>query len=542
MKNIKRISMVLLLIVVVAIAFSRQYRLIIQSIESTAKSKEAEISRHIDLSKGFIDLVTIYCNNFFLNTGAAESELYSLLKYDAATNRYQLDAIEGTKYQKISGNLSGIGPIPSQGIAKDEINLALRLNQHFVSMYSKLPDVAWIYYTSKNRFINIFPWAASTDFVYTDDLQNEGFFSCVTPENNPLRESVWTPVYMDHAGKGLMVTLSSPVYNHDTFMGAVSVDLTNYKLCEMLSSSYDIYIMDSTHSVIANSKSTIFTNEVPKLYALLHITQIDEEQMEDMGSHTLKRVGQYYVCAVNFTNAPWKMYVRMSVWVVIGQAALLTLPVLIICMLLFFALIEIEKRRKTEMRLTESIKELTSYETLLENAAKYDFLTSTVNRRGLGAVFQEYLHKHHKVSIPIQFIMGDIDHFKLLNDTFGHAAGDKVLVEIAKIMQNSIHGSDVVCRWGGEEFVIMLPNRTYQEAMHLAEGIRKVIEGTIIPWDNALELKATMTFGVASYDNEGSIEGSISKADSALYMGKQQGRNQVIGYEQYREIFRNAPA
>ena len=530
MKNMKKTIVTLLVTIVVMVTFYSEYIILIKDIENTAKSREAQINRHIDLSKGFIDLMTIYGNDFFRHSLIPNSELFSLLENDSSQNSYHLDAVGGTKYQKAAGNLTGIGSIPRSGIDRDEINLALQFNQHFSSVYSKLPDIAWLYYTSENEFINIYPWVSSKDFAYKKDLKTEKFYEYAMPENNPIRISVWTPVYLDHAGKGLMVTLSSPIYNGDTFMGAVSLDFTNEKLCEMINSDYEIYIVDDEDSVIANSLNIKLNDQVPKFNTLLKSTQSDVDEMKELRSNTVQRLNNYYIYTIRFINAPWRMFVRVPVWLIAGKAMLFTLPILIICLLLLLTLFEVEKRRNTETLLTNSLKELTSYQKLLEKAAKYDFLTSTVNRRGLMDIFNQYLSLNNKTKTSILFIMGDIDYFKKFNDAFGHAAGDKVLKEIAAIMQKNIKKDDVVCRWGGEEFIIMLLGSTYEDAMLIADNIRMEIQSTVIPWENSSALRATMTFGVAEYDNSESLPSSVSKADSALYIGKNKGRNQVVGY------------
>ncbi len=166
----------------------------------------------------------------------------------------------------------------------------------------------------------------------------------------------------------------------------------------------------------------------------------------------------------------------------------------------------------------------------MENAAKHDFLTDTCNRRGLAEIYQAHAKKPGAEKAPVSFIMSDIDKFKHFNDTFGHTAGDRVLVEIARIMKESISRDDVVCRWGGEEFVIMLLDTPFDAAMRMAETIRKRIEATVIPWADSAELRATMTFGVAELAEEEEMQACITRADGAMYSGKGKGRNQVVGY------------
>jgi len=376
----------------------------------------------------------------------------------------------------------------------------------------------------------MYPWISSNDFKFTDELKNTEFYSYVTPLKNPSRKALWTPVYLDQAGKGLMVSLSGPIYDNDTFMGVVSLDLTNAQLSEMITSKYEIYLIDDTDSIIATSVNVTFDKEVIKLNMLLNDLGSDIDKLKQAEINKIQRLGEYYIYSVNFSNAPWKMFFRVSVRSIVYQSVIYILPLLFMCILLFYTVFEIEKRQRVEKLLTNSLEELRSYHGMLENAAKFDFLTSTYNRRGLKETFDNTVDTNTATKIPVSFILGDIDHFKEFNDNYGHAAGDKVLIEIANLMKTLKREGDIVCRWGGEEFIIMLLNKTIDEATVIAEEIRREIEAIVIPWDDSQELRVTMTFGVAEYDYAESYENSISKADSALYVGKLQGRNQVISY------------
>lgn len=527
-KYTKRFLFTAVIGTVILVTFFSQYDRSIHEIQQTAESKEAQINKYIDLSNGFIDLVTIYANDFVENTANADSDFYGSLYYDLSSDSYSLDTLAGTEFQEFSGNLTGIGGIPHLGSYRNEINLALHLNKDFCSIYNKIPEAAWIYYTSENQFINIYPWVSSTDFSFNSDLLTEKFYTYASPENNPLRESVWTPVYLDHAGKGLMVTLSSPVYNVDTFLGVISIDLTNSQLSEILQCTYDAYLVDETDSVIATTLDITFGEEAIKYGSLLNIPNDDFNAIKNINKNEIQRFENYFVYSAAFNNAPWKMYFLVPVWSVVGKAAIYTLPIFFICLLFILTLIEIEKRKETEMQLKNSVYELTSYQTLLENAAKYDFLTSTVNRRGLIDIFNKDINQNEENQHHVIFIMGDIDYFKQFNDQYGHAAGDKVLKEIALIMQKNIISHDVVCRWGGEEFIIMLLNRTCTEAIQIAEKIRNEIASTVIPWEHSVTLQATMTFGIVEHHKNDEIDVSISKADAAMYSGKQKGRNRVV--------------
>lgn len=521
MKSLKKCFLIVLVIIVVLTSIYSKYTSLLNNVAETAVDKEAQISRHIDFSTGFIDFATTYGNDYLEHDTEVDSEYFCLLTYDANSDRYNLDAVSGTNDQTMVGNLTGKGKIPESGIFRDEVNLALHFNKLFCSVYSRMQDMTAVYYISNNGFINLFPWVSSADFAYDENFNADGYYQIVTPQNDPQREKRWTSVYDDPFGKGFMVTLSSPIYDEDTFMGVISMDLTNARLCEIVQSEYEIVIIDETDTVLAYSRQSIDA-DTPKFSNLLNLSQGDAAAMKSIKSGSVQVLGQYYIISVPFNNAPWRMFIRVPILMVMGEVLLDSLPMMSICFLLLVAYFEIEKRIKAEA--------------LLKNAAQYDFLTSTVNRRGLIHIFNKYILVNSKARIPIFIAMGDIDFFKIFNDTYGHAAGDKVLVEIAAIMQRHIKSDEVVCRWGGEEFVLMLVGRDHDEAMQVTEKIRREIAENVILWENSIILHTTMTFGISEYTQDENFEKTIINADHALYIGKTSGRNQVVSYNSMKEI------
>lgn len=164
---------------------------------------------------------------------------------------------------------------------------------------------------------------------------------------------------------------------------------------------------------------------------------------------------------------------------------------------------------------------------LLEDMAKTDPLTALHNRRIIEEKLGDSNIKMADDGKAFSVIMSDIDHFKILNDTYGHQIGDLVLVSISKILKNATRSGDLVARWGGEEFLILLPGTGGEEAKEVAERMRIAISQSPVYIENK-EIRITMTFGVAECTLEIGINECINRADKALYEGKNAGRNQVI--------------
>ncbi|XRD26953.1 diguanylate cyclase [Lysinibacillus fusiformis] len=170
--------------------------------------------------------------------------------------------------------------------------------------------------------------------------------------------------------------------------------------------------------------------------------------------------------------------------------------------------------------LIRSLSFLHGQVTFFKDQSTVDPLTGVTNRRTMDAMLAEWLEN----KVPHAIILLDLDHFKSVNDTYGHAVGDKVLQFLAKHMQSVAREGDVCCRYGGEEFVMLLPNTAAKEAQQVAEQLRGKLAETESPCGRPVTLSA----GIALYpEMAATTETLIEAADGALYEAKQAGRNQV---------------
>jgi diguanylate cyclase (GGDEF)-like protein len=170
--------------------------------------------------------------------------------------------------------------------------------------------------------------------------------------------------------------------------------------------------------------------------------------------------------------------------------------------------------------------------TKLENQSIRDSLTGLFNRHFMQISLERELSRAARRKQTLAVFMLDLDHFKKFNDTFGHAAGDTVLKEIAEIFRSSIRTEDIACRYGGEEFTIMVPDVTPTIALQRAESIRRAVAGLRVPLDKEVYAEFTVSTGVAFYPEDGeTADLLLRRADLALYRAKRSGRNQVAQYE-----------
>jgi diguanylate cyclase (GGDEF)-like protein len=164
----------------------------------------------------------------------------------------------------------------------------------------------------------------------------------------------------------------------------------------------------------------------------------------------------------------------------------------------------------------------------LRRQALRDPLTGMYNRRYLDDTLERELLRAKRKNTTISIIMVDIDWFKSINDSFGHEAGDTVLTVVAKSLKNGVRGEDVVCRYGGEEFILVLPEASASSALERAEQLRQRIAQLEIEHEGRTLQKITASFGIASFPDHGqALEEVIKAADAAMYRAKLGGRNRV---------------
>lgn len=181
---------------------------------------------------------------------------------------------------------------------------------------------------------------------------------------------------------------------------------------------------------------------------------------------------------------------------------------------------EIEHQTK---KLKDYSLKLEKLNRLYEELSVTDQLTGIFNRRKIDETLRYELERAKRYDTPLSLMMLDIDHFKQVNDTHGHSVGDTTLKEFTGILSKNIRTTDLLGRWGGEEFIIVLPDTTLEHACVLAERIRTDVESHTFP---TIKTK-TCSLGVTSFQPQDSAESIIERVDTALYEAKNNGRNQV---------------
>src|SRR5690606_9812631 len=186
----------------------------------------------------------------------------------------------------------------------------------------------------------------------------------------------------------------------------------------------------------------------------------------------------------------------------------------------------IRTQAREEFKLRAMTETLSARSETLEQAALTDPLTGMHNRRYFDDALREYLTEFRRIEKPIGLMILDLDHFKQVNDTYGHDVGDEVLRAVANTLGDMTRYHDVVARLGGEEFAVVAPNMTEDQLIKLAERIRKAISAQVVVAGN-VRLRVTTSIGLAIWDGKETGEEFYRRADKQLYQAKRQGRNRV---------------
>ena len=177
--------------------------------------------------------------------------------------------------------------------------------------------------------------------------------------------------------------------------------------------------------------------------------------------------------------------------------------------------------------LERNLRETDLVHSQLSDQANRDALTHLYNRRYLDSSLMQALVRCKRAGQPLALIMVDIDHFKKINDTHGHQAGDQILISLSAHLAGMARGGDVACRYGGEEFILFMPSMSLDTAWDRAEELRTQFERNVVAYGEAA-LQATLSIGIAVYPEHGpSPDALIRSADIALYQAKDAGRNRV---------------
>ncbi len=241
-------------------------------------------------------------------------------------------------------------------------------------------------------------------------------------------------------------------------------------------------------AILVNKKNKILKNILNK--AIQNIVEQDKKELNSKYYHVVYKTNVDYGWVYN-----------------------ILLPLLLVLLILLF----VNARLKKEIRMRKKL------EKELQAIADFDFLTKAYNRRKIEEIFEQEIQRAKRYERSFSMVFFDIDNFKSINDELGHKAGDGVLQNISKLILSSIRKTDYFGRWGGEEFIVLLPETDNQNAKKIALELKKIINNH----DFNIQRKITCSFGVSTLEDTDTLSSIVKRADEAMYYVKKNGKNGV---------------
>lgn len=412
-------------------------------------------------------------------------------------------------------------PLPAPaGERARELAAAAEQTPLFAAVKKNLGNVAWVYYYSLDRLLVIHPYEPGSIY-WSDALLEKEIIVNASPARNPDRGYYWSNVYVDSAGKGLMCSIVNPVYDREgRFRGVIGFDFTVDSLIGYLTGEElaigTPFIVNKAGQLLAHPALVKSTDSKvsPLDDALPPQLRPFARQLMELPPGEFAVIGDAYVAAFDLGAAPWRVLFvvdkRRLGLDVLGSMHFEIAGLGLLLLALFFFL-------KT-VRLTEELARL----------AVTDPLSGLANRRRFMEALHAEIERTRRSGRPFSLLMLDIDHFKRVNDTYGHNVGDKVIVALAKTVAAGVREIDTAGRLGGEEFGIILADTGLEGAIIAAERLRRAVEAMVVPTEDGTPLRVTVSIGAAERGrDETAPEELLRRADTALYTSKNSGRNKV---------------
>jgi len=288
----------------------------------------------------------------------------------------------------------------------------------------------------------------------------------------------------------------------------------NYKLSEFDGYDYDIKTLDNTMQMRLDKMHAINKTIAPKLTKKLALGESFSLYIHENDIYADAPLIVSFIAVPNLNNKTIAYIINyqfadaLNILIKNAQMVFIALSLLlfVIAIILMMYIYSEQKRR----------------EKIYANAT-HDALTGLYNRHAINSFFKHKIDEAKRYNKPLSILFCDIDFFKKINDSYGHDIGDFVLKSIASVLKNHLRSSDISARWGGEEFLVFLPETSLDEAIQIAQKLRKIIEDSLF---SSVET-VTCSFGVTELRADDTAESLLKRVDDLLYQAKENGRNRV---------------
>ncbi len=317
----------------------------------------------------------------------------------------------------------------------------------------------------------------------------------------------------------LTIFINYRVYDFSgNYIGVTGIGLTVDAVRRMIADYQQrfqrtIYFVDSQGQVVLFGNQT---NRAPDLRSTPGLGPLVVRILQERsGSYQYLANGDNHILNVNYlSELKWYLFVEQNEAVALAGIRRTLYANLVISLAVTLVV----------LFLTHLV--LSRYQHRIEEMASTDKLTGLLNRHAFTILIDKLLAECRRTPQPIAMLLADIDHFKEINDRYGHLAGDRVLKGVAGLLLGGLRQSDIAVRWGGEEFLLVLKGCDDAEAQRIAEILRQRIAATPIEGDGQ-HIAVTLSFGISEYDSAELPDQTVHRADTALYAAKHRGRNRV---------------
>jgi diguanylate cyclase (GGDEF)-like protein len=486
---------------VVRSEYQRNYNRVVAALQEQGRRLVMIFDHELKVQEMSLEILAAQADSILVGDKLPLNSVTAGLVVEEELGGYSLPVPEGKTEAQV-GNLTGLGEIPDEDseLAR-EINMALSLSPIFEQIILNNTNLPWVYYTSASRFAYLYPRVPVQEFFFSDRLLETEFFRVASPSQNPSRRLVYSSLYEDEAGAGLMVTLSKPLYAGERFLGVLSIDLGISSLKWML-------------------KSAALTSASPYLIGPdgRSMVGLDGQAIQvDLAStpfETLTRAGEHTFMLFKLNQTDWYLLLdvdptRLALEAVNSSAYLLLVILSVVFSLILVLVITINMRTARYL-------------------ATHDQLTGLLNRRGYDEISWHAVQRSVPGRLVFAIAVIDIDFFKKYNDQYGHIAGDNILRRVANALKNSLRDSnDILVRTGGEEFAAMLLVNHPDELSPILERMVQSVSALGIPHIQSPYGCVTVSVGAVTGGVEmlKNVEAMYSHADQMLYQVKENGRN-----------------
>lgn len=466
-------------------------------IQNTFKSRNEIVRKFIDLQLDRVNVMSNLMHRSYVSGYNADNRLAFEFHEYPEFNTWELT----TRSLSMAGLLTGNTELPLTDDVSREVQAAISLDSQINATLKFDSDIVWIYYQSARNFIYLAPYVSSNKFHYSTNIYKQPYWLNSLPNVNKERRMIIADPYLDEAGKGWIVTFAEPVYYKDTFLGITALDLSVSILNKLIGVGHAAgksLLLSENSKLITNQTGFNAENILGPLIKNKLIHWHDDKQGNLWLSNPVVKdelwlvhqvsKKELYLAAARESTATWLMILMLALVSSLGW------------------------------KLKNALEEVT-------RITHIDPLTQALNRRGFYEQFTNVVALARRKSQSIAILIMDIDYFKKINDQYGHAVGDSVLKQLGTYLIACKRPTDLICRWGGEEFVIVIALDKNDKPLNAAERIREEAQRSKI---DMTDTYITLSGGLVVLQEGEDIDSAIKRADLMLYQAKKNGRNQIV--------------